>query len=107
MRLEEHGGKTSPTSTPTADPAPTNPQAQVSDWKATAKEGLGIASRFTQTLLKKLPECVDNNPVKVALSIVKAIIEIKDVGCRLCISCTWLIIISGSRRQQGRSCTTS
>jgi hypothetical protein len=39
-------------------------------------------------LLKKLPGCVDTNPVKVALSIVKAIIEIKDVGRRLCISST-------------------
>ena len=41
---------------------------------------LGVASRFAQMLLKKLPGCVDTNPVKVALSIVKAIIEIKDVG---------------------------
>lgn len=43
------------------------------------EEGLGLAGRFVQTLLKKLPDCVDNNPVKMALSIVKTIIEIKDV----------------------------
>lgn len=61
---------------------------QTSDWKETAKEGLGVASRFAQTLLKKLPDCVDTNPVKVALSIVKVIIETKDVGSRLCLSGT-------------------
>jgi len=55
----------------------------VSDWKATAKEGLGVASRFTQTLLKRVPECVDANPVKVAFAIAKVIIDIKDVSHRL------------------------
>jgi len=60
----------------------------VSDWKATAKEGLGVASRFAQMLLKKLPDCIDTNPVKMALSIAKVIIEIKDVGRGLCISST-------------------
>ena len=45
-----------------------------------------MASRFTQTLLKKLPSCIDTNPVKMAFSIAKVIVEIKDVGCRLCIS---------------------
>ena len=58
---------------------------QGSDWKAIAKDRLGVASRFTQTLLKKLPDCVDTNPVKVAFSIAKVIIEIKDVGCCFCI----------------------
>ncbi|PPQ85245.1 hypothetical protein CVT25_010018 [Psilocybe cyanescens] len=42
------------------------------------KEGLGIAGRFMQTLVKKLPDCIDGNPVKMAFSIVKTIIEIKD-----------------------------
>lgn len=60
----------------------------ISDWKATAKEGLGVASRFTQTLLKRVPECVDMNPVKVAFAIAKVIIDIKDVSGYLCISCT-------------------
>ena len=54
---------------------------QVSDWKAITKDGLGVTSRFLQTLLKRVPECVDTNPVKVAFSIAKVIIEIKDVGC--------------------------
>jgi hypothetical protein len=86
-RLEGPGGKTGRTSTPTSQPASTNPQMPVSDWKATAKEGLGVASRFTQTLLKRVPECVDVNPVKVAFAIAKVIIDIKDVSGRLCISC--------------------
>jgi len=54
----------------------------------TVVEGLGVASRFAQTLLKKVADCVDTNPVKVAFSIAKAIIQIKDVGRRLCISGT-------------------
>ena len=69
------------------DPAK-NPQIQVSDWRATAKENLGVASRFAQTLLKKVPECVDTNPVKLAFSIAKVIIDIKDVGRCLCPSGT-------------------
>ena len=40
-----------------------------------------MASRFVQMLLKKVPGCVDTNPVKVAFFIAKVIIEIKDVGC--------------------------
>jgi hypothetical protein len=59
----------------------------VSDWKASAKEGLGVAFRFTQTLLKRVPECIDPNPVKVAFAIAKVIIDIKDVSRHLCISC--------------------
>jgi hypothetical protein len=59
----------------------------VSDWKETTKQGLGVASRFAQTLLKKMPDCVNTNPVKMALSIVKALIEIKEVG-HPCISTT-------------------
>ncbi|PPQ85232.1 hypothetical protein CVT25_010005 [Psilocybe cyanescens] len=46
--------------------------------QSNVKEGLGIAGRFAQTLLKKLPGCIDGNPVKMALSIVQMIIEIKD-----------------------------
>jgi hypothetical protein len=36
---------------------------------------------FTQTLLMKLPDVVDENPVKVALGLVKLVSEIKEV-CR-------------------------
>ena len=47
---------------------------------ATAKESLGVASRFAQMLLKKLPGCIETNPVKMAFSVAKAIMEIKDVS---------------------------
>ena len=58
---------------------------EISDSKATAKESLKVAGRFAQTLLKKLPECINTNPVKMAFSIAKVVIEIKDVGCPLCL----------------------
>ena len=87
-RLEEDDRKTNPTST-IAGP---DSQTQDSDWKANTKDRLGVASRFTQTLLKKLPGCISTNPVTMAFSIAKVIIEIKDVGCCLCISGTgWLL----------------
>ena len=60
----------------------------VSDWKATAKEGLGVALRFAQMLLKKLPGCINTNPVNMAFFIAKVIMEIKDVGRHLCIPST-------------------
>jgi len=72
-------GETSRASTP-IQPASTNPETQVSDRKTSAKENLEVASRFMQTLLKKVPDCVSTNPVKMAFSIAKVIIEIKDVG---------------------------
>ena len=34
---------------------------------------------FTQTLLKRLPDIVDGNPVKMALSLAHAIVEITGV----------------------------
>ena len=41
---------------------------------------LGTTSRFAQTLLKKLPDCIDGDHVKTTFSIAKAIIEIDHVG---------------------------
>jgi len=46
---------------------------------STTKENLKVAGRFIQTLMTKLPEIVDTNPVKMALSLAKVIIEIKKV----------------------------
>ena len=72
----------------------------VSDWKAIAKGHLGVASRFTQTILKKLPDCINTDPVKMAFSIARVIIGIKDVGCCLFMYLGHkLTIISGDRRQ--------
>ena len=64
-----------------ADPA--DPNAPVSNWKANTIEGGKVAWRFAQTLIKKVPECVTTNPVQMAFSIAKVLIEMKDVGCRL------------------------
>lgn len=80
MRLEEGDRETSLPST-IAGP---NTQTRVSDWKA-IKDHLGVAARFVQTLLKKVADCVDTNPIKVVFSIAKLIIEIKDVSFCLCI----------------------
>ena len=60
-----------------------DPNAPVSNWKANTIEGGKVAWRFAQTLIKKVPECVTTNPVQMAFSIAKVIIEMKDVGCRL------------------------
>ena len=32
-------------------------------------------------LLKRLPDALDTNPVKIAFGIVKIVLQIKDVGC--------------------------
>ena len=58
---------------------------QISDWKAVTNDHLGVASRFVQTLLRKVPECVNANPVKAAFSIARVIININDIGYCLCI----------------------
>ena len=55
----------------------------VSNRKANVIEGFKVAGRFAETLIKKVPECVTTNPVQMAFSIAKVIIEMKDVGCRL------------------------
>ena len=49
---------------------------QVSNWEVIIKDRLGVASRFAQTLLKKLPDCINTNPVRMAFSIAKMIIGI-------------------------------
>jgi len=46
---------------------------------STTKENLKVAGRFIQTLMTKLPEIVDTNPAKMALSLAKVVIEIKKV----------------------------
>jgi len=46
---------------------------------STTKENLKVAGKFIQTLMTKLPEIVDTNPAKMALSLAKVITEIKKV----------------------------
>jgi len=43
------------------------------------KDYAGVALSFTTMLLKRLPDAVDMNPVKVAVGIVKIVLQIKDV----------------------------
>ena len=76
--IQDANCEMNPTQTPIAGSVSTN--YQVLDRKATTKESFNVAVQFVQTLIKKVPECVDPNPVKMAFSIAKVIIEIKDVG---------------------------
>jgi len=46
---------------------------------STTKESLKVAGRFIQMLMTKVPEIVDGNPVKMAFSLARVIIEIKKV----------------------------
>ena len=39
-----------------------------------------ISWRLTQSLLKRLPDVTDGNPVKIAFGIAKLILEIADVS---------------------------
>ena len=48
---------------------------------STAKNIAVVAWSFTQMLLKRLPDAVDANPAKVAVGIVKIVLQIKDVRC--------------------------
>ena len=43
------------------------------------KDALKVTLNFTRTLMKRLPEMVGVNPVKTALHIAKAMIEIEEV----------------------------
>jgi len=46
---------------------------------STTKENLRLTGRFLLTLVTKAANTADSNPAKVALGLVKAIIEIKNV----------------------------
>ncbi|KAH6879365.1 hypothetical protein BKA70DRAFT_209215 [Coprinopsis sp. MPI-PUGE-AT-0042] len=43
-----------------------------------AKDYLSVTGSFLQLVLKKLPDAVDSNPVKVAFSLAKAVLELKE-----------------------------
>jgi hypothetical protein len=47
-----------------------------------------VALSFTTMLLKRLPDAVDTNPVKIASGIIKIVLQIQDV--RRCSSRRWL-----------------
>ncbi|KAH6867764.1 hypothetical protein BKA70DRAFT_1414440 [Coprinopsis sp. MPI-PUGE-AT-0042] len=43
-----------------------------------AKDYLNVTSSFLQLVLKKVPDAVDTNPVKVVFSLAKAVVELKE-----------------------------
>jgi len=62
-----------------------DPQLAPPNTISTTKENLKVAGRFIQTLMTKVPEIIDGNPVKMAFSLAKVIITIKKVHrCFLC-----------------------
>ena len=56
-----------------------NPEKPISSARATVKDYAAVALSFTTMLLKRLPDAVDTNPVKVAFGIAKIVLQIKDV----------------------------
>jgi len=60
----------------------TEPEALKPSVLSTTKDVFGVASSFMQMILKKVPDVVDINPVKIVFVITKIILQIKDVcGC--------------------------
>jgi hypothetical protein len=43
------------------------------------KDYAAVALSFTTMLLKRLPDAVDTNPVKMVFGIIKIVLQIKDV----------------------------
>jgi hypothetical protein len=44
-----------------------------------AKDYLSVTGSFLQLVLKKVPDAVDSNPVKVFFSLAKIVLELKEV----------------------------
>jgi hypothetical protein len=62
-----------------------------SDRKEIEKEILGVASRFTQSLLKRPPNLVNSNPIQAALCFAAIIMDIKLVNQHLHMSIICLL----------------
>jgi len=61
-----------------------NSQSAKMNAESSIKENLKLTVRALQTLITRAANIVDTNPAKIALSLVKAVIEIKNV--RYCFS---------------------
>ena len=59
-----------------------NSQSAKPNTGSSIKENLELTGRVLQTLTKRAADIVDNTPAKVALGLVKAFIEIKNVCYR-------------------------
>ncbi|TFK18165.1 hypothetical protein FA15DRAFT_628203, partial [Coprinopsis marcescibilis] len=64
--------RTSPASPAIPKAGPTAPE------RSAVTDTVKVAFNFTQTLMKKVPDLVDANPVKMAFGLAKVVIEIKD-----------------------------
>jgi len=53
--------------------------SKVSSTSSIATDYARVTWSFTQMLLKRLPDAVDSNPVKMAFGIAKNILQIKEV----------------------------
>ncbi|TFK16370.1 hypothetical protein FA15DRAFT_711913, partial [Coprinopsis marcescibilis] len=69
----------SPASTTASLASPAIPKAgPTAPERSAVTDTVKVAFNFTQTLMKKVPDLVDANPVKTAFGLAKVVIEIKD-----------------------------
>ncbi|KAF9472118.1 WD40 repeat-like protein, partial [Pholiota conissans] len=74
-------GPTDPSSKGTVvDPpqTPANPEILTGNAQSTLQDFAGVAWNFTAMLLKRLPDAIDTNPVRITSNIIKIVLEIKD-----------------------------
>jgi hypothetical protein len=57
----------------------TNPAEPTRSTLEKAKDYIGVGWSLAQMLLKKIPDVVDTNPVKIAFGLAKIILELKEV----------------------------
>jgi len=60
-----------------------NPQSAKTNAESSMKENLKLTGRAVETFITRAADIVDTNPAKVALGLVKAVIEIKNVRYRI------------------------
>lgn len=80
---------------------------KASNDKKPIRKYAGVACRFSKTLLKNLPDWIDTNPAKVALSILKTIIQIKEVFLLFSLLAQRPNLLSGCWGQQRESRRTA
>ena len=57
----------------------TNPAKSTPSTLEKAKDYIGVGWSLAQMLLKKTPDAVDTNPVKIAFGLAKIVLQLKDV----------------------------
>ena len=57
----------------------TNPAEPTRSTLETAKDYIGVGWSLAQMLLKKTPDAVDMNPVKIAFGLAKIVLQLKEV----------------------------